>query len=420
MGFNFEVAVDIDAYIEYRIKGDTPFLCQETLRKTTTVGSYAVYHRATVVEGLKPGTEYEYRVVGTQIGGTYVFKTAQTDQTSVSFMVLTDPQGNDSIDYSTFANNILQVKDKTQKNVDFALFSGDMVNDNSDRSQWNLFFKYASVFSLNTPIAATTGNHETGSFSDPQIESIEFSGYFNFPRTGPVYEPFDYASDDLRTPDFDLGKTYSFDYGPTHFIAINSEIFQGSGGISGALDPENLTRFLTWLEDDLAAHEDQWKVVFLHRGPYSLHYDSVNVRNYLVPVLEEYGVDLVFSGHDHRYSRTVYSGGTFMGFSRSLPYYRGQTHLISDLDPNRNLNDYSASLGVTYVVGNSSAVKFYGDDDGSDVLVSYEYNDKNPVIPIVTITQTAIDVTAYVVEKSDNLAFFPDSVSVLETFTIRP
>lgn len=420
MGFNFEISEDVEAFIEYRRKDIGEFIRQATTPKTTMVGSYEVYHRETVISGLIPGTLYEYRIVGTQIGKVHTFKTAQVDPNDVTVMLLTDPQGNGSVDYSTYANIILRVQEKIVKKVDFALFSGDMVNDNSDRSQWNFFFRYSAVFSLTTPIAATTGNHETGSFSDSQIENIEYSGYFNFPKDGPTYETFDVSADDYRKPDFDLGKTYSFDYGSAHFVAINSEIFQGSGGISGTLDMDNIARFSAWLEADLNSHSDQWIIVFLHRGPYSLHYDSVNVRTILVPILEEYGVDLVLSGHDHRYSRTVYNQGEFIGFSDSTPNFRGQTHLIPNLGSQRNLNDYSSSLGVTYVVGNSSSVKFYGDDDGSDVLASYEYNDKNPVIPIITITPEAIEFTAYVLEKSDDLAFYPDCVSVLESFIIRP
>jgi len=357
IGINFEVSEDIEAFVEYRIRGSGDFIRQNTTRKTTTVGSTLVFHRQTVVEGLQPGTEYEYRLIGTEIGETSLFRTAQEDQTEVTFMVLTDPQGSDALDYSTYANNILHVLDETSKNVDFALFSGDMVNDDSSRSQWNLFFQYSSVFWLTMPIAATTGNHETGSFTDSQIENIEFSGYFHFPETGPRYEPFDVGEGDLRPSEFDAGKTYSFDVGAAHFVAVDSEIFRGYDGISGEVDPENLDRFTSWLEADLSANPDQWIILFLHRGPYSLHYDSVNVRNFLVPILDKYGVDLVLSGHDHRYSRTVYSEGSFVGFTQSAPSCRGQTHLLTGQEDSRNLQDYSSSLGVTYVVGNSAGVK---------------------------------------------------------------
>jgi hypothetical protein len=335
-------------------------------------------------------------------------------------MLLSDPQGYDDTDYKVYAHNVLTAMNASQKNVDFAMFTGDMINTNDNRSQWNLFLKYSSVFSLGTPIAATTGNHETGSFTDPQIESIEYNGYFNFPETGPIYGPFDATQGDLRTPQFDQGKTYSFDYGYAHFVAIDSEIFTGDSGISGGLDEENLTIFTEWLEADLSATQQPWTIVYLHRGPYSLNYNSQNVRDRLVPILEEYGVDLVFSGHDHRYSRAVYNQGYLIGFSQSDRYLNGTISLIGNpLNP-QNFNDYSSALGVTYLVGNSSAIKFYGDTEGSGIPVIYQYDDKNPVIPFITVTQGSIEVVSYVIEKTGILALYPTQVSILDSFTIQP
>jgi hypothetical protein len=47
--------------------------------------------------------------------------------------------------------------------------------------------------------------------------------------------------------------------------------------------------------------------VFLHRSPYgsSRHGGDEKVREDLEPLFAKHGVDLVFSGHDHVYERTV-------------------------------------------------------------------------------------------------------------------
>lgn len=93
---------------------------------------------------------------------------------------------------------------------------------------------------------------------------------------------------------------YSFDWGNTHFIALDSELYHGDRGS----DPERQKDFL---EQDLAASRKRWKVAFLHRSPYgsSRHGGDGRVREDLEPLFARHAVDLVFSGHDHVYERTV-------------------------------------------------------------------------------------------------------------------
>lgn len=69
-------------------------------------------------------------------------------------------------------------------------------------------------------------------------------------------------------------------------------------------DPEEQR---TFLERDLAATRKRWRFAYLHRSPYgsSRHGGDVRVREDLEPLFARHGVDLVFSGHDHVYERTV-------------------------------------------------------------------------------------------------------------------
>ena len=93
---------------------------------------------------------------------------------------------------------------------------------------------------------------------------------------------------------------YSFDWGNTHFVAIDSELYHGDRGS----EPEEQKTFLV---QDLVASRKRWKVAFLHRSPYgsSRHGGDGRIREELEPIFVKYGVDLVFSGHDHVYERTV-------------------------------------------------------------------------------------------------------------------
>ena len=64
---------------------------------------------------------------------------------------------------------------------------------------------------------------------------------------------------------------------------------------------------LQFLEDTLASTDALWRIVALHHPPYSAGYQgsSIEARETLAPYLEAYGVQLVLSGHDHDYQRSV-------------------------------------------------------------------------------------------------------------------
>ena len=68
---------------------------------------------------------------------------------------------------------------------------------------------------------------------------------------------------------------------------------------------------LGWLEATLAASTHRWKIVAIHEPPYSAGYQGSNedVRDIFTPVFERYGVNLVLSGHEHDYQRSVLLGG---------------------------------------------------------------------------------------------------------------
>jgi 3',5'-cyclic AMP phosphodiesterase CpdA len=63
---------------------------------------------------------------------------------------------------------------------------------------------------------------------------------------------------------------------------------------------------LDWLEKELAASGSDWKIPFFHHPLYSSgkkHGSFDDLRSQLEPLFKRYGVDVVFSGHDHFYER---------------------------------------------------------------------------------------------------------------------
>jgi hypothetical protein len=89
----------------------------------------------------------------------------------------------------------------------------------------------------------------------------------------------------------DNERWYSYDWGHVHFVALDTEA--------------DYSTQMTWLEQDLAATTLPWKIVYMHRPPYSsgMHGSDTTLRNKLKPVVERFGVQLVLAGHDHNYER---------------------------------------------------------------------------------------------------------------------
>ena len=105
---------------------------------------------------------------------------------------------------------------------------------------------------------------------------------------------------------------YSFDHGDIHFVCLDSE---GS-------DRSPTGAMMTWLESDLAATDRRWIIAYWHHPPYtkgSHNSDDVldsggrmrDMRENALPVLEDFGVDLVLNGHSHSYERSFLVDGHY-------------------------------------------------------------------------------------------------------------
>ena len=74
-----------------------------------------------------------------------------------------------------------------------------------------------------------------------------------------------------------------------------------------ALDSNYMSREqLDWLEKELAASGSDWKIAFFHHPIYSSgekHGSNETLREQVEPLFTKYGVDAVFTGHEHFYER---------------------------------------------------------------------------------------------------------------------
>jgi len=122
------------------------------------------------------------------------------------------------------------------------------------------------------------GNHDGGlHYSDASLEEI------------------DAQLDRLGTP----ARYYVSQHGPAEFFYLDSSE-------PGFFEDGALTQ-LEWLDDHLASSTSQWKIVAMHHPVYScgVHGPTARLKEYLEPILVRHKVDLVLSGHDHNYERTV-------------------------------------------------------------------------------------------------------------------
>jgi len=421
IGINFELPQSVNGYVEYREAGETEYLSIKAAKKIRNFLEVEVYLYEATLIGLTADTTYEYRIVCEGydiISDAYSFKTLSDSQDAYSFMFLADPQENAETGYMAYAYSIMSVMEHSQQDIQMVMFPGDVVNDHNIRSQWNLFFRYSSIFSYEIPIATTLGNHEIPGFDDEDINLLEFDGYMNLPNNGPIYGNFNSLSGDARDHIFDNRKTYSFDYGFAHIVVVDSEMYCDGTLACTSYDIDNVTLLNNWIREDLNESDAIWKIVMLHRGPYGLTYNTENVRESLVPVLEECGVDLVLAGHEHKYSRSVYWQGERVDFSQSANYSFGDITLTTGLSTSWHFNNYSSDLGVTYLTSNTSGTKFYDSSISSGIAMNFGYIGEYPIIPIITITENKIEVISYAVMKESGLSIIPTGVFILEQFQI--
>jgi hypothetical protein len=98
--------------------------------------------------------------------------------------------------------------------------------------------------------------------------------------------------------------TYSFDYGNTHFVTLDTNPVE----LPGQLGAERIEALIDFVAADLQASQAQWKIVYAHHpimgtaksydDPNSLYFQRMLSR------LVAAGADLLMVGHSHTYSWT--------------------------------------------------------------------------------------------------------------------
>lgn len=244
---------------------------ENTITSVTTqmVDARHYVHTATI-RPLQTEMIYKYRVrSGTTVSPTFSFRSAPHRTTPIKVATFADEQG-----YSVFRQHIPHI---AARKPDMLVFNGDLMPDGTSISQWQDYWfgpLEIAQFSQTTPILFSRGNHDGES-------SIAYA-YSNLP---------------------DEEKWFAFTYGNTRFIFLNTNI--------------NSTAQTDWLKLELTSKDcqnAQFRIVSFHKSPYT---DLWNGGGYTgegwvasgwLPLFEQYGVDLLLTGHTHAYLRGDLNG----------------------------------------------------------------------------------------------------------------
>ena len=298
--------------------------------ETEVVAEATTEHEVTL-RHLQAGTAYDYSVglnAGTQ-GGPWAFHTAPPPHESkvVRVWALGDA--------GTASPGARAVRDA------YLRFAGNqlpdvwlMLGDNAYNTGTDIEFQ-AAVFETYADLVArlalwpTRGNHD-------QSQSPGRAAYFD------VFTlPTDGEAGGVPSG---TEAYYSFDYGPVHFVCLDSyaTIRSANGDMA------------RWLVQDLQTSNASWKVAFFHHPPYTRGtHDSdqertmIEMRSNIVPLLEAGGVDFVLSGHSHNYERSALLTG-FYGPSHTY----SESHRLAQGGNGALFNKHGR--GTVYVVAGAS------------------------------------------------------------------
>jgi acid phosphatase type 7 len=144
---------------------------------------------------------------------------------------------------------------------------------------------------------------------------------------------------------------YSFDYGPAHFVMLDSNSYTLKG----------LLKLVPWIESDLKGSKQPWKFVCFHAPAFHTskeHYSEQKMR-LLEPTFEACGVDVVFAGHVHNYQR-------------SMPFYfkpgpkgrdpKGRVNGDYKLDQTFDGEKDTTPEGIIHIVSGGGGAKLYSVD----------------------------------------------------------
>jgi predicted MPP superfamily phosphohydrolase len=186
---------------------------------------------------------------------------------SVRFAAIGD-MGTGDIPQYEVASRMNAIRD--QFPFDFVIMLGDNIYGGNTSADFQKKFElpYKLLLDAGVKFYASLGNHDAA--------------------TQKTYKPFNMGGQQY----------YTYKKGNVQFFALDSNY----------MDPAQVA----WLTRELRGSSSEWKICYFHHPLYSsgkFHGPSVELRQILEPLFVKYGVQVVFSGHNHVYERTKPQNG---------------------------------------------------------------------------------------------------------------
>ncbi len=275
--------------VQYGINTSFEFFAEDTIPKTEHIIQ---------LNNLQPATKYLYSVSNEwqmlQGDANNYFVTWPTEGSTSPIRVwVTGDFGNGS-EQQKAVRDAFKNYTITQP-ANFWIWLGDNAYSMGLDSEYqqNVFNIYPEQFK-NIPLYPAPGNHDYAQSGYMSGNSLGYNfAYFNMFTLPTIAEAG-------GEPSY-TAKYYSFNYGNSHFISLDS---YGSYN-------DTVSDMYKWLERDLQNNKQKWTVAYFHHPPYTKgshnsdwEIELIDMRNNIVPLLEKYSVDLVLSGHSHNNERS--------------------------------------------------------------------------------------------------------------------
>jgi len=233
------------------------------------------------------------------------------------------------------------VKNIKRANVALVLTTGDMISScrgsRKCRKKLNKWKRgLSSLFPITYP---AMGNHDR---SNRESSDTIWQDFFTLPTNGPTgYEEL----------------VYSFDYGNSHFVVLNSE-----KPIEHVIN--SIQR--TWLENDLTNNTKENTFIFFHEPAFPTNSkigSSLDVypqeRDTFWEILDRHNVTAVFNGHEHIYAISKIDSSIFPTAQNTIYQFitgNSQSYKHKKPRPGRGVEYFHRAKHYTIVEINGSQI----------------------------------------------------------------
>lgn len=276
---------------------DTVSYYYNRIRQEYLDGCVLTAHKQ-IVYNLSEGT-YEYIAGHSNADGTpnielctgvqeFEVKSKNDVNDKFTFVQTSDQQGFKWDEYEVWNASAKYISEKETVKPEFMINTGDMTQSGNRINEWLDYFNGKNGLK-NIPEMATIGNNDQspipvykpnyGSDLD-KINNANITLFYTFELDEENLPVFNINFKGTEYNNIYVPSLYSFNYGNTHFICVNSEITENTEsqvygyGASASDCGYVYEQVEKWLENDVEKNKNVWNVLFCHEMPFTILTDS--------------------------------------------------------------------------------------------------------------------------------------------------